>query len=63
MNVVAASDDGIEIVPQPRGQRALEVLLIFAVFFIVAGDVPPNVNESHYLCTAQALLEPRVVRG
>ena len=58
MNVVAASDDGIEIVPQSRGQRALEVLLIFAVFFIVAGDVPPHVNESHYLCRLRHFWNP-----
>lgn len=30
-------------------QRLAEVLLIVAVCFIVAGDVPPNVNEAHYL--------------
>ncbi|MCC7474875.1 MAG: hypothetical protein IT425_05730 [Pirellulales bacterium] len=30
-------------------QRFVEVLLIVAVFFVVVGDPPPNVNESHYL--------------
>jgi hypothetical protein len=35
---------------QPLAARLGEVLLIFLVFFVVAGDPVPGVNEPHYLC-------------
>jgi hypothetical protein len=39
-------------------QVAVEVLLIVAVFFVAAGDVPPHVNESHYLCRLKHFWNP-----
>jgi hypothetical protein len=39
-------------------RRAVEVGLIVLVFFVVAGDPPPNVNESHYLCRLKHFWNP-----
>ena len=50
-------------VPQSGWQRWREVLLIVLVFFIVAGDVPPSVNESHYLCRLKHYWNPNWCRG
>jgi hypothetical protein len=44
-------------------QVAVEVLLIVAVFFIVAGDAPPHVNESHYLCRVKHYWNPSWCAG
>ena len=38
--------------------RLAEVLLIVLVFFIAAGDPPPHVNESHYLCRLKHFWNP-----
>ena len=35
--------------PQPLVLRVGEVLLIVLVFFVLAGDPAPHVNEPHYL--------------
>ena len=35
-----------------------EVLLIVLVFFTVAGDPPPHVNEAHYLCRLKHFWNP-----
>ena len=34
-------------------QRLLEVILLFAIFFVVGGASPSHKNESHYLCKAK----------
>jgi hypothetical protein len=39
-------------------QRLGEVVLIVLVFFTLAGDPPPHVNESHYLCRAKHFWDP-----
>ena len=38
---------------QDRIQRYLETLLIFVCFALIAGQLPPDVNESHYLTKAK----------
>lgn len=43
---------------QPLWQWLVEVLLIVAVFFVAAGDAPPHVNESHYLCRLKHYWDP-----
>ncbi|MEX0642427.1 MAG: DUF6798 domain-containing protein [Pirellulales bacterium] len=43
---------------QPLGQRLAEVLLIVLVFFVMAGDPPPGVNEPHYLCRLKHFWNP-----
>src|SRR4051812_23149869 len=58
MTAAAANDNRSEVAASSRGQQALEVLLIVAVFFVVAGDVPPHVNESHYLCRLKHFWNP-----
>src|SRR3990172_13436454 len=44
------SDDDSAPPRQALPHRLAEVLLIVLVFFTVAGDPPPGVNEPHYLC-------------
>lgn len=41
-----------------RTMRWLEIALIFVVFFVVGGDPPPHVNESHYLVKAKHYWNP-----
>lgn len=41
-----------------RWQAIVEVLLIVMVFYVAAGDTPPNVNESHYLCRLKHYWDP-----
>src|SRR5262245_51374390 len=43
---------------QPLAQRLAEVLLIGLVFFVIAGDPPPGVNEPHYLCRLKHFWNP-----
>jgi hypothetical protein len=42
---------------------AAEVVLIFLLFFIFAGWVPPDVNEAHYLAKAKHYWNPEWCRG
>jgi hypothetical protein len=49
--------------PQTWAHRFVEVLLIMAVFFVVAGDPPPHVNESHYLCRLKHYWDPSWCAG
>jgi hypothetical protein len=51
--------------PAPQGlvQRLGEVALIVLVFFTLAGDPPPHVNESHYLCRAKHFWDPAWCSG
>jgi hypothetical protein len=51
------------IVRQPSGQRLIEIALIFLVFFIVAGDRPPHVNEAHYVCRLKHFWNPQWCAG
>lgn len=48
---------------QPLGQRVAEILLIVLVFFSLAGDPPPNVNEAHYLCRLKHFWNPQWCSG
>jgi hypothetical protein len=50
-------------VPQPVGRRVVEILLLVAVFFSLAGDPPPNVNEAHYLCRLKHYWNPQWAAG
>src|SRR5262245_27020267 len=43
---------------QPLAQRLVEVALIVLVFFVMAGDPPPGVNEPHYLCRLKHFWNP-----
>jgi hypothetical protein len=54
--------DGIGL-PQQPWMRLVEVLLIFSVCFVVAGDVPPNVNEAHYLGRLKHFWNPEWCAG
>src|SRR5688572_21514817 len=49
--------------PQGLAQRLGEVALIALVFFTLAGDPPPHVNESHYLCRAKHFWDPAWCAG
>src|SRR4051812_48657022 len=42
---------------------ALEVAAIFLIFFLVAGSVPPDVGESHYLVKAKHYWQPSWCAG
>jgi uncharacterized protein DUF6798 len=44
-------------------QRCLEVILLFAVFFVVGGAAPSHRNESHYLCKAKHYWQPDWCQG
>jgi hypothetical protein len=48
---------------QTVAQRLLEILLIVLVFFCLAGDPPPNVNEAHYLCRLKHYWTPQWAAG
>jgi hypothetical protein len=49
-----------ETVPQQPspGRGVVEVLLILALFFVAHGDLPPDVNEGHYLGKAKHYWNP-----
>jgi hypothetical protein len=51
--------------PQPLAlaPRLVEVALIILVFFTLAGDPPPHVNESHYLCRLKHFWDPTWCAG
>ncbi|MCE9606272.1 MAG: hypothetical protein K8U03_15355 [Planctomycetia bacterium] len=42
-----------------RFKAVLDVLLVFAVFFLIAGRPTPDTNEAHYLTKAKHFWEPR----
>lgn len=48
---------------QTLALRAVEVVLIVLVFFVAAGDPPPNVNEAHYLCRLKHYWNPTWCAG
>ena len=51
------------LTPQPLAARAWEVLLIVMVFFILAGQPTPHVNEPHYLCRLKHYWDPAWCQG
>lgn len=42
-----------------RWLAVCEILLVFAVFFVHAGDPPPAINEAHYLVLAKNFWQPQ----
>ena len=44
-------------------QRVVEIALIVLVFFAIAGDPPPGVNEPHYLCRLKHFWDPAWCAG
>ncbi len=58
MNADAANENKDPTPSQAGGRRLVEVLLIVLAFFALAGDPPPNVNESHYLCRLKHFWDP-----
>ncbi len=42
-----------------RGQAFAEVILLVLLFFAYAGDLPPMVNEAHYLVKAKNFWDPQ----
>jgi hypothetical protein len=63
MTISAASADSSASPPQPITGRATEIVLIVLVFFIIAGDPPPHVNESHYLSRLKHYWNPSWCAG
>lgn len=49
---------GVSPARLPRWQAVVEVLLLLAIFFVYAGDLPPKVNEAHYLVKAKNFWNP-----
>jgi hypothetical protein len=47
----------------PRLIATVEVLLIFVLFFVLAGGATPDVNEAHYLSKAKHYWNPEWCRG
>jgi len=48
---------------QPWPQRLAEIALIVLLFFTLAGDPPPNVNETHYLSRLKHYWNPSWCAG
>ncbi|MEX2310064.1 MAG: DUF6798 domain-containing protein [Pirellulales bacterium] len=48
---------------QTPSQRLVEVTLILLMFFAIAGDPPPHVNEAHYLCRLKHYWNPEWCAG
>ena len=63
MTTFFAMDDVAFPPPQPGARRVAEVLLIVLVFFTVAGDPPPHVNEAHYLTRLKQYWNPEWCAG
>jgi len=54
---VTESEDGNQVWSS-RWAAALEVMLIFLIFFLYAGWPPPSVNEAHYVTKAKHYWQP-----
>ena len=64
MNPNTTHDESTRVTArQMRWQSLVEVVLIVLVFFVAAGDVAPNVNESHYLCRLKHFWNPTWCTG
>ncbi len=59
----AATPTDMQPPRQPISQRLAEVVLIVLVFFVIAGDPPPHVNEPHYLCRLKHFWNPNWCAG
>jgi hypothetical protein len=59
----ASETSDIVPAPQAKAQRLVEIALIMLVFFTLAGDPPPHVNESHYLCRLKHYWDPAWCAG
>lgn len=57
------AQSSIPTTDQSRRQCALEIALIFLVFFIAAGVPAPNLNETHYLTKAKHYWNPAWCAG
>jgi len=55
---VNLSEDSRQSLGPSPGRGIVEVLLILALFFVAHGDVPPDVNEGHYLGKAKHYWNP-----
>jgi len=53
----------VESEPQPSGARLWELLLILLVFFALAGEPVPHVNEPHYLSRLKHFWDPAWCTG
>ncbi|MDA7926235.1 hypothetical protein N9B46_05250 [Mariniblastus sp.] len=57
-------DDNLISTPaQPVFWRSIEVILIFGCLLMFAGQIPPDVNESHYLPKAKHFWDPTWCAG
>ena len=57
-------DDTLISTPaQPVFWRSIEVILIFGCLLMFAGQIPPDVNESHYLPKAKHFWDPTWCAG
>lgn len=59
----STNDVAAEKAPQRLWRQLAEVLLIVLVFFIAAGDRPPNVNETHYIARIKHYWNPEWCKG
>src|SRR5688500_8329268 len=57
------NDEASPLPHQPWPHRVVEIVLIVLVFFTVAGDPPPHVNETHYLCRLKHYWNPAWCAG
>jgi hypothetical protein len=62
-NEFASADCGRSVEPQPAAARWWEVLLILLVFFAMAGEPAPHVNEAHYLSRLKHFWDPSWCTG
>ena len=58
MNTLDSASDASEITGQSVRAIIVEVMLIVTVMFLYAGDMPPMVNEAHYLVKAKNFWQP-----
>src|ERR1700742_2708664 len=63
MQTPSPSDDEPNLSPQPIALRLFEIALILLIFFVVAGDPPPHVNEAHYVCRLKHFWNPAWCAG
>ncbi len=62
-NEFASADGGRDVQPQPPRARWWEVLLILLVFFAIAGEPVPHLNEPHYLGRLKHFWDPSWCAG
>ena len=62
-NIFTAAPLSTKSNSQPPGGRLWEVLLIVLMFFVIAGEPVPGVNEPHYLCRLKHFWDPSWCAG